>query len=151
MNDERFASVVAAFARDLRVEAPSADDAVEGKGKFGSRGLKVDGKVFAMPSNGRLVVKLPAARVEALVASKKGQRYVLGARTMKEWVAVQDGTAATWRALAHEARDFVAGSDLKPAASTTSSRRALRPSSARARAKGRSRRRRGRPTGSPRA
>jgi hypothetical protein len=106
-----FASVVAAFAEDPLVEAPLADDAAarEGQGKFGSRGLKVDGKVFAMPSKGRLVVKLPRARVEALLASKKGQRYVLGARTMKEWVAVPDGTAATWRALAREARKFVGG------------------------------------------
>jgi hypothetical protein len=105
-----FASVVAAFANDPRVEAPLAEDATatEGQGKFGSRGLKVDGKVFAMPSKGRLVVKLPRARVAELVASKKGQTYVLGARTMKEWVAFSDGTPATWRALAREARDFVA-------------------------------------------
>jgi hypothetical protein len=106
---DRFASVVSAFAGDPRVEAPLADDApaAEGKGKFGSRGLKVDGKVFAMPSRGRLVVKLPSARVAELVASKKGEPFVLGARRMKEWVAFSDGTSASWRALAREAREFV--------------------------------------------
>jgi hypothetical protein len=111
-NDDRFASVVAAFAGDRRVEAPLDDaaSAAEGKGKFGSRGLKVDGKVFAMPSKGRLVVKLPRARVEALLASKHGQKFVLGARAMKEWVAIPDGNAAAWRALALEARKFVGGS-----------------------------------------
>ena len=109
--EDLFESVVAAFADDPRVEAPLEDGAAgaEGKGKFGARGLKVDGKVFAMPSKGRLIVKLPRARVEALIASKKGQTYVLGARTMKEWVAFSDGTAASWRALAREARTFVGG------------------------------------------
>jgi hypothetical protein len=28
---------------------------------------------------------------------------------MKEWVAVSEGTTASWRALAREARDFVVG------------------------------------------
>jgi hypothetical protein len=106
-----FASVVAAFASDPRVEAPLPDDApaAEGKGKFGSRGLKVDGKVFAMPSKDRLVVKLPRERVAALIASKQGRPFVLGARTMKGWVAFAGGTAASWRELAREARKFVGG------------------------------------------
>src|SRR4030095_6556728 len=49
-----FASVVAACADAPRVEAPLGDDATadDGKGKFGSRGLKVDGRIFAMPSQG---------------------------------------------------------------------------------------------------
>jgi hypothetical protein len=110
-SDARFAAVVATFAGDPRVEAPLPEDATaaEDKGKFGSRGLKVDGKVFAMPSKGRLVVKLPRERVAALIASKKAEGYVLGARTMREWVAFSDGTVTSWRALAREARDFVAG------------------------------------------
>ena len=109
--DARFATVVRAFAGDPRVEAPLDDDAsaAEAKGKFGSRGLRVDGKVFAMPSKGRLVVKLPRARVEALVAAKQGQRFVLGARARKEWVAIPESTPAAWRALALEARKFVGG------------------------------------------
>ena len=106
-NDPRFTAVVEAFADDRRVEPP-VTGAAAGK-VFGSRGLKVDGKVFAMPSKGRLVVKLSRARVEELVASGKGRKYVLGARTMKEWVAFPDGSAASWRALAREARQFVGG------------------------------------------
>ena len=106
-DDPRFVSVVGAFADDPRVEAP-VTGAAAGKA-FGSRGLKVDGKVFAMPSKGRLVVKLPRARVDELVASGKGRKYVLGARTMREWVAFPDGSAASWRALAREAREFVGG------------------------------------------
>jgi TfoX/Sxy family transcriptional regulator of competence genes len=34
--------------------------------------MKVDGKLFAMVSNGRLVVKLPKQRVEDLLASGAG-------------------------------------------------------------------------------
>ena len=110
-NDDLFAAVVAAFADDPHVEAPVPDaaTAAEGKGKFGSRGLKVNGKVFAMPSKGRLVVKLPRERVAALVASKQGQKYVLGARAMTEWVAFPEGTAESWIALARESRGFVGG------------------------------------------
>jgi hypothetical protein len=106
-DDPRFAAVVVAFADDPRVEPP-VTGAAAGKA-FGARGLKVDGKIFAMPSRGRLVVKLPRARVEELVASGTGRSYVLGARTMKEWVAFPDGSPASWRALAREARKFVGG------------------------------------------
>jgi TfoX/Sxy family transcriptional regulator of competence genes len=35
---------------------------------FGSPGLKVSGKVFSMLVKGRLVVKLPRQRVEAIIA-----------------------------------------------------------------------------------
>jgi hypothetical protein len=100
-----FAPIIAAFADDARVDAPSGAP----KNKFGSKGLKANGQIFAMMSKGRLVVKLPQARVAALVAAKKGEPYVLGARTMKEWLAIPAGASRTWRALAAEALAFVAG------------------------------------------
>lgn len=37
---------------------------------FGSTGLKVGGKVFAILVKGKLVVKLPKERVDALVESR---------------------------------------------------------------------------------
>jgi hypothetical protein len=67
------------------------------------RGALLAARVFAGGDTQR------NARVDALIASKQGQKYVLGARTMKEWVAFSDGTAASWRALAREARKFVGG------------------------------------------
>ena len=38
---------------------------------FGSNALKVNGKIFASLSKGRLLLKLPEARVDALVNSKR--------------------------------------------------------------------------------
>jgi hypothetical protein len=96
---------VAAFVGDPEVEAPV--DEGPGKGKFGARGLKVKGTMFAMLSKDRLVVKLPPARVDALVASKEGRRFVLGARAMREWVAFDDGVAARWLEIARESREYV--------------------------------------------
>jgi hypothetical protein len=103
-NETLFAEVVAAFAGDPQVEVPI--DVGPARGKFGSRGLKVGGAIFAMLSKDRLVVKLPPARVAELVASKEGGKFVLGSRAMKEWVAFEAGTAARWTELAREARAF---------------------------------------------
>jgi len=103
-----FAPIVAVFAKDARVELPARGDGAVAK-TFGARGLKVGGKVFAMMSGGKLVVKLPKDRVAALVAGKKGEPFVLGPRVMKEWVAIPVRAKASWRALAEEARAFVSG------------------------------------------
>jgi hypothetical protein len=70
---------------------------------------QVNGKIFAMVSLGSFVVKLPRARVDALVAAGKGGHYVLGARTMKEWIALAPGTGADWLALAAEAKELASG------------------------------------------
>jgi len=76
---------------------------------FGAGALKVGGKIFAMPAQGRLVIKLPAARVDALVASKRGKRFDPGhGRVMKEWIAL-DGGEKDWLSLTREARAFVGG------------------------------------------
>jgi hypothetical protein len=106
-DDALFAPLARTFARDARVELPRPETA---GAKFGSRGLKAGGHIFAMTSKGHLIVKLPRARVAALVQAGRGEPYVLGARTMKEWVAISTRHARTWRALAEEARDFAAGS-----------------------------------------
>lgn len=76
---------------------------------FGSQGLKVGGKVFAMVVKGKLVVKLPEGRVTALIAAGKGERFDPGhGRPMKEWVAIEQRAEREWRRLVEEARDFVA-------------------------------------------
>ena len=77
--------------------------------EFGAGALKVGGKIFAMPAQGTLVLKLPAARVDALVAGKRGKRFDPGhGRVMKEWIAL-DGGEKDWLSLTREARSFVGG------------------------------------------
>ena len=65
--EERYVALVEEFLGEQDVEQ-------SGKG-FGSDALKVRGKIFAMLSQGRLVVKLPRQRVDALVASGDGERF----------------------------------------------------------------------------
>ncbi len=75
--------------------------------RFGSNGLKVKGKLFALFTRGNLVVKLPAGRVTALVASGTGQRFDPGhGRLMKEWLTVTS-LQAPWTDLVKEAHAFV--------------------------------------------
>jgi hypothetical protein len=80
-----------------------------GKG-FGSGTLKAENKIFAMESGGRLVLKLPAARVSALIAAGDGLPFDAGkGKQMKEWVALDPAAALDHIALAREAHAFVAG------------------------------------------
>jgi hypothetical protein len=80
--------------------------------------LHVSGKIFAFLKTGRLVLKLPAPRAGELVAAGGAVPFTSGGRVMKEWVCVDapPGAAgeALWRALAGEARRYVAGAVRKP-------------------------------------
>jgi TfoX/Sxy family transcriptional regulator of competence genes len=75
---------------------------------FGSDALKVNGKIFAALSNGRLLLKLPRERVGALVTAKLAERFSTGAgRPKKEWVTIAPSTTADWLRLSDEARQYV--------------------------------------------
>jgi hypothetical protein len=102
--EERYESLVRSI-----VAARPAVRIGEGKG-FGSTGqLKVDGKIFAMLVRGELVLKLPGARVDALVDSGDGVRFDAGkGRPMREWLALSPTSRKSWNALAGEAMAFVA-------------------------------------------
>ena len=79
------------------------------KRAFGATSLKTDGRIFAMLVKGRLVVKLPAARVTQLVDDGAGERFDPGhGRVQKEWLSVFADDARTWRSLADEAESHVA-------------------------------------------
>jgi hypothetical protein len=57
---------------------------------------------------GNLVVKLPPARVDELIASGAGERYEPQRnRQMKEWVALTAAADDMWLPLAREALQFV--------------------------------------------
>lgn len=71
-------------------------------------GLKTSGKFFAMEVDGDLVVKLPAERVEELVAGGAGQPFEVGGRRMREWLRLPPLDDEAWAAHMREARGFVA-------------------------------------------
>jgi len=100
--DPRFGPVVAAFKKER-------DVTYGGKG-FGSSGLKVNGKLFAMiSSKGKFVAKLPKARVTELVEQGKGEYFDPGhGRLMKEWISL-DAAPSSWVTFAKEALRFVRG------------------------------------------
>ena len=91
-------------------EATYGNAAADGpKRAFGATSLKTGGKIFAMLVHGRLVVKLPAKRVEALVDGRAGRRFDPGhGRIQREWLDVASDDFETWVALATESEAFVA-------------------------------------------
>ncbi len=105
--EERFAKIVKALRSHSGVTPPS--DATHSR-RFGSSGLKVNDKIFAMiSSKGKFVVKLPQQRVDALIRSREGQRFDLGhGRLMKEWLTVETPSEKAWLRLAKLAMKFVA-------------------------------------------
>ena len=105
---ERYADLVAAFRGEAGVTSDLDDP--RGRRRFGASTLKVQGKIFAMLVDDRLVVKLPRERVDALVAAGDGERFGPGpGRVMKEWVSLDPASAIEWSPLAREALAFVAG------------------------------------------
>src|SRR5215471_14736699 len=92
-------------------EATYGGEAGGGRGRgFGSNALKTDGRIFALFSHDRLVIKLPAKRVEALIGAGVGRRFDPGhGRLMREWLDVGAEDPETWHDLANEALAYVSG------------------------------------------
>jgi TfoX/Sxy family transcriptional regulator of competence genes len=100
-----FARLAETLSKDPRVDPP---EMARAQG-FGSKGLKVARKLFAFHSKGRLVVKLPGNRVDALASSGEGMPFDPGhGRVMKEWAAIDFASKAVWPRLAREALEFAA-------------------------------------------
>jgi outer membrane biosynthesis protein TonB len=104
--DPRYAALIAAMSHDVELAAVAdelAASATRPGRKFGSRALKRDGKIFAMMSHGRFVVKVTPTRADALVAAGRGTYFDPGhGRAMKAWVSISDDGVA-WLDLAREA------------------------------------------------
>jgi hypothetical protein len=74
---------------------------------FGRSALRWEGKIFAMLVRGRLVVKLPAARVDALTGDGDGVPFDANKGTpMKEWFSLDPASGLPWLPLAQEALEF---------------------------------------------
>jgi hypothetical protein len=98
--DKLFESVIKTSLRDKGVMLSRM---------FGSTGLTIHGKVFAVLYKGRLVLKLPKDRVETLVRSGLGDYFDPGhGRISKGWVSVKPEARADWLSLSQEAKEFVA-------------------------------------------
>ena len=105
--EERFAAIVDALRDQPGVTAPA--EGGQSRRAFGSSELKVHGRIFAMLTQSRLVVKLPRERVDALVAAGGGDRFDprRDGRLMKEWLAVGPALDERWLELANEALAYV--------------------------------------------
>jgi hypothetical protein len=98
--EERYERLVDRLSAQPDVSPPS-----EG-GKFGSAGLKVNGKIFAMLVRGQLVLKLPRQRVAALIEAGQGRHFDANkGRPMREWLVANPDR--DWQQLAEEALNFV--------------------------------------------
>jgi hypothetical protein len=99
--DDRFEALVGELLAVPGVTPPGP-----GRG-FGSHALRFDNKIFAMLVRGRLVVKLPRARVDALVSAGEGIRFDANKGTpMREWLSLDPVSRVDWETLAGEALDF---------------------------------------------
>lgn len=102
---ERFAALVEGFGGRPDVTVPSGS----ARRGFGSTALKVHGSIFAMLRGDQLVVKLPRARVTALLEAGTGQAFDAGKGTpMKDWIALSHAMdEEIWREVTEEAYGFV--------------------------------------------
>ena len=99
--EERFEDLVGELLGCPGVTPPS------GGSGFGRSALRWEKKIFAMLVRGRLVVKLPAPRVDALVSGGDGVRFDANKGTpMKEWFALAPDSSLPWLPLASEALAF---------------------------------------------
>jgi hypothetical protein len=99
--ENRFEDVV-----DGLIGSPGVTPPRGGSG-FGRSALRWEGKIFAMLVRGRLVVKLPAARVGTLTADGDGVPFDANKGTpMKEWFSLDPASGLPWLPLAQEALEF---------------------------------------------
>jgi hypothetical protein len=74
---------------------------------FGRGAVRFQKKIFVMFVRGRLVLKLPAARIDELVAAGEGVRFDANKGTpMREWFSLDPESGLPWPPLAREALDF---------------------------------------------
>lgn len=115
MNDDRAddrADDLAGRFADLVDELVGIDGVTppEGGRGFGRSALRFRRKIFAMLVRGRLVLKLPEARVGALVAAGEGVPFDANKGTpMREWLSLDPASELDWTPLAREALAFAGG------------------------------------------
>jgi hypothetical protein len=82
-----------------------------GGGGFGRSAVRFQNKIFVMLVRGRLVLKLPADRVDDLIAAGHGVRFDANKGTpMREWLSLDPESGLPWPLLAREALDHARSS-----------------------------------------
>jgi len=91
---------------DDLVGTPGVSPPPGGSG-FGRGAVRFQKKIFVMFVRGRLVLKLPAGRVDELVGAGEGVRFDANKGTpMKEWFSLDPESGLPWPPLAREALEF---------------------------------------------
>lgn len=88
-----------------------AAEGVERSTMMGLPCLRVRGAFFAScdRKTGDLLVKLPEARVDELVAAGHAHSFAPAGRRFREWAAIPPERSRTWKRLLDEALSFVTG------------------------------------------
>jgi hypothetical protein len=87
----------------------------QGGGGFGRSATRFNGKIFVMFVRGRLVLKLPAERVDELVLAGDGIRFDANKGTpMREWLSLDPDCGRPWLPLAREALSFARSASAAP-------------------------------------
>jgi hypothetical protein len=89
--------------RELAERLLAEDPRIGLKHAFGSPGLRLDDKIFAMHVRGELVVKLAAGRCEELASDGRARPFAMGGREMREWTVIGPEREFEWDGLADEA------------------------------------------------
>jgi hypothetical protein len=96
--EDRFDALVTELSTVDGVSRPA------GGRRFGAQALRRHGRIVAMLDGGRLVVKLPRARVDELIAAGAGNRFDAHRGTpMKEWFVLAADSPLSWITLTGEA------------------------------------------------
>lgn len=112
--EDRYEDLAVELAGLAEVTLPQA------KSGFGRTAIRFQNKIFVMLVRGRLVLKLPAERVDMLVAAGDGVCFDANKGTpMREWLSLDPGSGQSWLLLAREALDFA-----RSASSASTPRRA---------------------------
>jgi hypothetical protein len=94
----------------------------DGTGFGNSPGLRINGRIFAMPAADGLTLKLPAADCVKLIDAGDARPYEGGrGRPLREWVVVSGGTCRSWQALARASLSHVDASSARGRKSPESS------------------------------
>jgi hypothetical protein len=99
--EDRYEDLIVELAGVAGVTLPQANRG------FGRTALRFQNKVFVMLVRGQLVLKLPAERVDVLVAAGDGVRFDANKGTpMREWFSLDPGSCLPWLPLAREALGY---------------------------------------------